>query len=322
MPRRPGPPSPVQYTPVTRPILHHAQDQPREHLAEKVRSGQWVRVRRGVYVEIEPGLAGYDRERQLALAQTFALAEKTSVPAVAGYVSAALVHGMPVGRLAAIPHLIQQWHPSGGRSDGVRRHVLQLPDDHCTEIHGIAVTTLERTVVDCAMSLSPRDGLIVADSALHIGADPDLCLGILESMGPRRGVRRAREVLALADGGAESPGETLARFHALRIGLPSPTTQMLLATDAGDTWPDFGWPEWHLVVEYDGVAKYTANGSASAAVLAERNRERAIERRGYVVIRVLWADIRDPSRFRRTLLHHVPAEVVRALRPRPQLALR
>ena len=58
-----------------------------------------------------------------------------------------------------------------------------------------------------------------------------------------------------------------------------------------------GWPELGVLAEYDGAAKYTAAGAASAAVRAERRREVLIERQRWRVARATSADIRRPEPF-------------------------
>ena len=69
----------------------------------------------------------------------------------------------------------------------------------------------------------------------------------------RRGARRAERVLALADGGAQSPAESRLRVHLVLAGLPRPVTQC--PVDISPTTvlhPDLGWPQWQVAVEYDG----------------------------------------------------------------------
>lgn len=308
----------MQLTPVERPPLHLAADQPRARTAARLRDGSWVRVHRGIYVEVPPGLDSRERRRLIALARTFAVAEAAGPVTTVSHGSAALMRGLPSSLVPEVPHVTHPWRPAR-RSGTAVRHIAELPDEHCTMLHGVRVTTLARTLVDCALTMHPRKALAVVDAGLHIGADVGECLELLESLGPRRGVRQAREVLRRGDDGAESPGESLARFHALRIGLPPPTTQLMIPTDQRRFWTDFGWEAWKLVVEYDGLAKYTARGTATEAVLAERERERAIERAGYVVIRVVWSDIRSPGPFLARIREHVPPDVVARLRPRRHL---
>lgn len=103
----------------------------------------------------------------------------------------------------------------------------------------------------------------------------------------------------------------------LKAGLPAPETQLLVVTTLGDSWCDLGIREYGLYIEYDGEANYTANGAASDAVCAERDRERAIEA---VVksplIRLTNNDIVRPGEYLRQVCDRLPSVVVRAARPR------
>lgn len=167
------------------------------------------------------------------------------------------------------------------------------------------------------MTLPPLAGLIVVDAALHVGANLARCAEILDAQQHRRGVVRAREILSLADAGAESPGETMLRFTVLCLGLPAPTTQIEVPTPSGSFWSDLGWREWRLLCEYDGWAKYEANGSAVDAVLKEKRRQDVIEEEGWRVLRFVRDDLRTPPQLLRRLQRFIPAGT--PIRPRPIL---
>src|SRR5660397_192976 len=74
-----------------------------------------------------------------------------------------------------------------------------------------------------------------------------------------------------------------------------PETQIEIRTDLGVFWADMGWREWRLLAEYDGRAKYEANGSASEAVVQEKRRQEAIEACGWRVLRITKEDLRAPA---------------------------
>ena len=120
-------------------------------------------------------------------------------------------------------------------------------------------------------------------------------------------MRVTRALLAVADDGAESPGETLARLAILRLGVVPPVTQVPVETGLGTFWADLGWPECRVVGEYDGVAKYTARGDAADAVLREKRRQEAIEEAGTAVLRVVAEDCRRPDPLLRRLRRVLPA---------------
>lgn len=58
---------------------------------------------------------------------------------------------------------------------------------------------------------------------------------------------------------------------------------------------DFLFREKRLIVEFDGAMKY-GGAEGRAALVAEKRREDALRRLGYRVVRLTWADLRDPAR--------------------------
>ncbi len=286
--------------------------------AGPTRSGVWIRVRSGAYVatpEADPAAPGRDPggTRTLALARVLAVHEQLRTAHVVSHASAALVWGLPLLTIPSTTHVIQTVKPASDGAEDVVRHTHRLPEEHRTVRHGIRVTTLERTLVDCATLLPPLGGLVVVDAGLHIGADRARCAEILTAAGSRRGVRRARAVFDLADDGAESPGESWLRFVFLRAGLPAPKTQIRVPTRLGEYWGDMGWPDWKVLAEYDGRAKY--GGRGGEPLVAEKRRQDAIEEEGWRVLRVVAEDLRNPADVVRRVARVAPAGTCARLRP-------
>lgn len=295
MPRRPGQLSPAQLSPLEPPPLYLARDFLRAEYEAQLRSGRWEKVRPGAFIDSLEGADEHTRLRLRALAHVAAVHAKSPGTVVFSHQTAALLHGLPlVGRLDQV-HVVQASRSGGRRRGDVRHHLWDVPLSQCATRHGMPVTTLERTLVDCGMSLGRRHGLVIADAALHVGADRARCEELLARLPGRRGVVAARWVLDAADDGAESAGETWLRFEVLLAGLPRPETQVRVETASGTFWGDLGWPDARVILEYDGVAKYEASGPASEAVLAEKRRQEAMEAAGWRVIRVVASDLRDPA---------------------------
>ncbi|WP_402461680.1 hypothetical protein [Isoptericola aurantiacus] len=266
-------------------------------------------MRKGVYLPPvqEDGIAA--RHRAETLRQIRAVDVRLDVDHWFSHTSAAVLHGCWTWRLTDVVHLTQLRPPNleQSRDRMLRRHWTDLPVRDRTEVSGVPVTTLERTVVDCARILRPAQGLVVADSALRGGADPALIDEILRECAGRRGVVRAREVLGLSDVRAESPGESILRWIVHDEGLPAPRPGLDVDTERGTFWVDLAWPEWKVAVEFDGAVKYSggAYGDPSARVVAEKARQDALEEAGWIVIRVVWRDLDDAAgtagRIRRAL---------------------
>jgi very-short-patch-repair endonuclease len=97
-------------------------------------------------------------------------------------------------------------------------------------------------------------------------------------------MKQLRQVLALVDGGAESPQETRTRLAIVSAGLPRPRTQIAVHNEWGAVIAriDLGWEQWRVGVEYDGAQHWT-----DARIRAKDiDRTAELERRGWRIIRV------------------------------------
>jgi len=210
-------------------------------------------------------------------------------PVVAGLGSAALLHGF--SRLGRDPQRVRLYRNRGGpwRDADVAVLVCGLPARHMTTVDGIPSTTAARTVIDLSRWVSRRSGVVVADSALRSGVPRADLEAVLSDCTRWPGVRRARAVVAFADGLAASPLESVSRVAFADAGLPPPRLQVPI----GDPeWPDgivdFLWDEFGVVGEADGMLKYDGD---PLALRAEKLRQEALEGHGYQVVRWTWDDI-------------------------------
>ena len=313
MPRRPGRQPSAAAVPRVR--LHLTRDHPRPAVAARLSSGEWVRLRRGACLEAaDLSDDPYTMALQLSVARLDALRRQLTVRHAASHTSAAVLWGLPLLSLPDVATIVQATRPAGDRSRDVVRHHRPWRETDVVKQGCHELTTLARTTVDCLLTLPPSAALVVADGAAARGVDRQLCRELLEGARGARGVTGAREVLALADDGAESPGETLTRWVLLHAGLPVPTTQIPVETHLGTFWGDLGWPEWRLLLEYDGRAKYGAE--TGDALMREKRRQDAIGEAGWRVIRVTWADLRDGDAVVRRVVRAAPSGVGENMRPR------
>jgi very-short-patch-repair endonuclease len=102
-------------------------------------------------------------------------------------------------------------------------------------------------------------------------------------------------MLALADGRSESVGESRLRLHLAALGI-SVVPQVVIRDEMGDLVARVDlWVEGTgVVVEFDGRVKYAEGGAD--VLFAEKRREDRLRRLGYVVVRVVWADLFRPER--------------------------
>lgn len=270
------------------------------------------RVRRGAYVARLPSQGPARDRRALALARIRAVHAQLRVAKWFSHESAALLWGCDTVGLSGLVHVTQATRPRSRGDDPVVRHHTDLPAHERAEVGGLPVTSLARTVVDCACSLPADRALVIADSALRLGLDPGESATVLASRSGGRGVARAREILASADGRAQSPWETLTRLALLSGGVPAPDLQVEVATRRGRFFVDLAWPARRVALEFDGLVKYSGafGGTAPEVVFAEKQRQDAIEDEGWRVLRATWPDLRDPA--------GLSARVARALASRPR----
>ena len=261
----------------------------RRHL----RAGRWWQPRRGVLSPVrfgpppdDPGPAR-THERRLHAVRATAAALTRPGQVVSGR-SAAVLHGLPTMRVPDLAELTAGPFVTTGRRAVTHLWAATLEREDVAGWYGADVTTVARTVVDCARH-DARDGIMAADAALHqrLAGLPELDAALERATGWPF-VRRARRVVALADGRSESPLESLTRLRIAESGLPVPDLQVWVEDPwTGDRYRVDGlWPEQRVVLEVDGRDKYTR-----AELQQEVTREHVLRRLGYRIVRVMWDDV-------------------------------
>ena len=311
------------------PAVALAVEQSRNKLSAAARAGDLLRVRRGAYcvpgdLHVD-GPSSAPREKRLrALARAAALHVQLRAEHVFSHSTAALLHGCLVWTAPKNTHLYQRYRASGHASDDVARHSWTLTPEEVDVAAGLPVTSLARTVVDCARTMHPLEALVIADSALALGVERAVLLEILDAQPGHRGKQRARLVIELAEAGAQSAWETWVRYELLRAGLPRPTTQMPVQTDVGTFHTDLGYEQWALGIEFDGRVKYRPDGvrrghDPAQEYLNEKDRADAIRRSGIALERASASDKSDVAAMIARFTGHLPRQIVAAARMDPRL---
>lgn len=259
-----------------------------------IRAGRWWQPRRGVLSPVQlatpvrddpKALHEHERRRHAITATAAALVRSGQV--ISGR-SASVLHGLPTLAVPDVPELTAGPFVTTGRQPRAHLWAASLEADDVTAWYGAAVTTVARTIVDCARH-DRRDGIMAADAALHAGlvTEAELDTALQRAAGWPF-VRRARRVVELADGRAESPLESITRLRIADGGLPVPDLQVWI----DDPWTgsryrvDGLWVEQRVVLEIDGRDKYSRE-----ELRREVDREHALRRLGYRIIRVMWDDV-------------------------------
>jgi hypothetical protein len=172
-------------------------------------------------------------------------------------VSAAAIHGAKWidSRLPA--ELNQR---SQHKTKGIVLHNDTLSPDQTVVIRGLAVTTPARTAFDLGRRYGRTLAVIRVDALLQAtGLSLAAVDSLIDHHRGARGIVQLREVIGLADAGAESPQETRTRLVLTDAGLRPQRTQIDVFNRVGDHVRriDMGWPEWKVGVEYDGEQHWT-----------------------------------------------------------------
>lgn len=279
-----------------------------DELRGLIRSGSRTRLARGVYVD-SADLDTWEAERYRLRVRATAMRSGLAMT----HVSAASLHGLPLpGADLSEVHMMQIRY--GGNRHRANRHVHSgfLVPESLTTVDGILATTVARTLVDVAKTQPRLTAVAAADAALYT----EMCTyediaDALTGIRRHRGAPRARHAMALADGRAESPGETWTRLALGDGDLPPTALQIDVYDETGRLigTADGGYPELGVLWEYDGEAKYhrllRPGQSTLDAILKEKNRENDFIELGYSMIRVVNEDRRRPtdlrSRMRRAI---------------------
>jgi very-short-patch-repair endonuclease/predicted transcriptional regulator of viral defense system len=274
-------------------------------LTAAVRSGTVLRLRRGAYVQSShwQGLKPWSRDSLLIQAHHLS----TGGLALYSHLSAARLHECRVWNVGALIHVTTSYANSG-KSAGmdVRTHRGLLGEGDVTTLwtpdgREITVTSLERTVLDCARILPLEQAAVIGDHALRKGADPGELQRRLEQGPEKRGSRRARLLLDALDVRSESAGETRTRLLLNSFGMKGFIPQVGIPTRTGLFRADFADTAARIIIEFDGAGKYTDYRPAEEVLLAERRRENALIEEGWSVIRLEWKHLDRPAELKRRL---------------------
>jgi hypothetical protein len=157
-------------------------------------------------------------------------------------------------------------------------------------------------------ALSALDALL--RSAPHIR---DEMVAGVERFHRRRGVVQLRELAPLADGRAESPGESVLRLRWLDVtSLPRPTPQVPILDDRGVEIHrlDLGVEELRFSAEYDGEDFHSTKEELEHD---QRRREWIRRERGWLIVPVRRQNVFGATRDIEEILHRGVREARRRL---------
>lgn len=247
----------------------------------RVASGHLVRIHRGVYA------VGHRRLRREGVYLAAVLGAGGG--AVLSHRDAAGLHSLRSAshRLVDVT-VAKQRRPL----DGVRIHRAALPPEDVTEVEGLPVTTVARTLVDLAGAV-PADSLRKALNEAERAGTFDLRAieRVLERTRGRNGRGHAAMRAALEDLRAHDVEETRSRmedrFRALVAahGLPRPRTNVWVRGREVDAW----WPAAGVAVELDSWQWHRTRRSFQG----DREKGNALALHGVALLRFTWRDVTE-----------------------------
>ncbi|THG30167.1 type IV toxin-antitoxin system AbiEi family antitoxin domain-containing protein [Naasia lichenicola] len=271
-------------------------------VAELVRSGSLIRIRRGAYVRASAwASASRDEQHRMLVRATDGLHSRRLV---FSHYAAAALHGLPlIGAWPQRVHVLDSAAAGGSSMPGLFVHRTTAPRSVET-IGSLTVTSIDRTLVDIGITASHLVAVTMMDFALHSGlATTETLLEELAYVSPGRGGKKAASAIYFADGRSESVGESLSRVRMQQLGFEPPDLQVRFRDQQGlNAVVDFAWDAGRVVGEFDGREKYlnpklTRGRSADLVVLDEKAREDRIRTQVDRFIRWGWEMAFDASRF-------------------------
>lgn len=263
----------------------------------KIADGTYLRLTREVAINREEYRALPRWQQHTALAAAHGL---TADRAVVSGIAAARLWGISVRSLDPVVDLTLR--RSKARSPkkwprGVRMHSAVLNDDQVIEVGGLRLTTRGRTIADIARWEGLIDGVIATDSVRRLFPGhpfSDLRAKAL-GPGPYHGRETVRRALDLSRPSIDSPLESWARILLIEAGIGAHIVSQAEIPGPGNSFfrVDLLIDGW-LIIEIDGAVKYdgtTFGKTPHEVVVREREREKFLQNRGYVFLRVGLRDL-------------------------------
>lgn len=170
----------------------------------------------------------------------------------ASHLSAARVHRLPLPIVTSeVEYVVVPKERERRRINGIECLVRR---GDVTTVRGLQVSPVEQTFAELAEILPLVDLVVIADHLVFKRrSTPD---GLLAASVGSPGARRAREALALARQGVESPMETRLRLLMVFAGLPEPAINLSVDGKPGQRGRryDLSYPDVKVAIEYDGKA--------------------------------------------------------------------
>jgi hypothetical protein len=282
-------------------------------IAQQLRTGQWVRPRRGAYVEA-PHWAPLDATGRHVVA-TRAVVRQAKTDVIVSHSSAVpWWDGTTWGLDLELVHTTRRDGKTGRKEAGVDQHCGLILDQDVAVRHGIDVMSPTRTALEVSAVASTEVAVVVLNDFLHRKLTTPAAVRERYDKGMDHwpDTRATDIVIRLADPRIASILESRFWFFCFRAGLPAPIPQYEVRTPDGHLVAvlDFAWPSLGAYVETNGKIKYLEllepDERPGDVIQRERRREELVHRlTGFRAMHVDWDDLSRPRTTEQRVRSHL-----------------
>lgn len=266
-----------------------------------VRAGALTRLRYGAYVPSE--LVKELDDVGMMRARARAVLRTAHDSAVLTHQNALAEHGVPLwGVGLEETHLTRTDGRAGRREAGVVHHRATLGKRWWALREGVPAAHPARAAIEVVTAYGAEAGLVAVCGVLN--HELATLAELREAAGTARhwpGSLATRLVLARADDRLTNVAEARTWHLFFEQRIPRPEPQVEVFDDAGNLLGivDFLWAKLGVFLEFDGRIKYERHRrpgeSLADYLMREKRREEQIcVQKGWVCIRITWADLQRP----------------------------
>ena len=267
-----------------------------------VKAGVLTKLRYGAYAPTD--LVKELDEVGMMRARARAVLRTAHESAVLSHENSLAEHGVPLWGVGLDEtHLTRTDGRAGRREAGVVHHHATLGKRWWTERDRVPTTHPARAVIEVATTYGAEAGLVAACGVLHRElATPAELREVAKDAMRWPGSLGTRLVLARADGRLTNVAEARTWHLFFEQRVPRPEPQVEVFDEHGNLLGivDFLWAKLGVFLEFDGRIKYEQHRrpgeSLADYLMREKRREEQIcVRKGWICIRVTWADLQRPA---------------------------
>lgn len=271
-------------------------------ICAQVKAGALTKLRYGAYVPTQllhevDGVA-------MMRARARAVLRTAHESAVLSHQNGLAEHGVPLWGVGLDEtHLTRTDGRAGRREAGVVHHRAALDAPWWSVHHGVPVVHPARAAIEVATAHGAEAGLVAACGVLH--RELATLAELHDAAAAARhwpGSLGTRLVLARADARLTNVAEARTWHLFFEQRIPRPEPQVHVLDESGNLLGivDFLWAGLGVFLEFDGRIKYEQHRrpgeSLADYLMREKRREEQIcVQKGWICIRVTWADLQRPT---------------------------